>query len=131
MTVLAAHLKVLLTSWITQSTAQQRRFSHAHTRTLKFLCVKSAHGRSLTSLKFRLTVPGVLLQALLLVGDDVLDVLHSQVVTEGVEQDVFQLLQGDPLHVELQEKTDEEVFFLHINCSAVFFLSDKKTAGNL
>lgn len=111
MTVLAAHLKVLLTSWITQSTAQQQRFSHARTRTLKFLCVKSAHGRSLTSLKFRLTVPGVLLQALLLVGDDVLDVLHSQVVTEGVEQDVFQLLQGDPLHVELQEKTDEEVFF--------------------
>lgn len=76
--------------------------------------MKSAHGRSLTSLKFRLTVPGVLLQALLLVGDDVLDVLHGQVVTEGVEQDVFQLLQGDPLHVELQEKTDEEGYFFHM-----------------
>lgn len=65
--------------------------------------MKLARGLELTSLKLRLTVPGVFLQALFLVDDDVLNVLHSQVVTEGVEQDVFQLLQGDPLHVELQE----------------------------
>lgn len=58
--------------------------------------------RSLTSFKLHLTVPRVLLQALLLVDDDVLDVLHGQVVSEGVEENVLQLLQGDLLHVELQ-----------------------------
>ena len=71
------------------------------------LCVKLAQGHSLTSLKLCLTVPRVFLQALLLVDDDVLNVLHGQVIAEGVEQDVFQLLQGDPLHVELQEDRGE------------------------
>lgn len=56
----------------------------------------------LTSFELCLTVPGALLQALLLVGDDVLDVLHRQVVTKGVKENVFQLLQGDSLHVKLQ-----------------------------
>lgn len=63
-----------------------------------------ASASQLTSFELCLTVPGVLLQALLLIDDDVLDVLHRQVVTEGVEQNVFQLLQGDSLHVELQEE---------------------------
>lgn len=57
---------------------------------------------ALTSLKLCLAVSWIFLQAFFLVDDDVLDVLHGQVVAEGVEQDVFQLLQGDPLHVELQ-----------------------------
>lgn len=69
-------------------------------------CYRShASASQLTSFELCLTVPGVLLQALLLIDDDVLDVLHRQVVTEGVEQNVFQLLQGDSLHVELQEDT--------------------------
>lgn len=59
--------------------------------------------RSLTSLKLCLTIPRVFLQTLFLIDDDVLNVLHCQVITEGVEKDVFQLLQGDPLHVKLQE----------------------------
>lgn len=62
----------------------------------------SARESQLTSFELCLTVPGVLLQALLLVDDDVLDVLHRQVVAKGVKQNVFQLLQGDPLHVELR-----------------------------
>lgn len=75
------------------------------TLAFKCLCVKLAEG--LTSLKLCLTVPRVFLQALLFVDDNVLDVLHGQVVAEGVEQDVFQLLQGDPLHVKLQQEKDE------------------------
>lgn len=54
-----------------------------------------------TSLKLGLAVLRRLLQALLLVDDDVLNVLHRQVVPEGVVEDVFQLLQRHPLHVEL------------------------------
>lgn len=73
----------------------------------------SARESQLTSFELCLTVPGVLLQALLLVDDDVLDVLHRQVVAKGVKQNVFQLLQGDPLHVELRGDMQrwEEVFF--------------------
>lgn len=74
-----------------------------------------AQGLWLTSLKLCLTVPGVFLQALFLIDDDVLNVLHGKVVTEGVEQDVFQLLQGDPLHVELQEDREEDIRFLKRN----------------
>lgn len=59
---------------------------------LKCLRVKLAQGLSLTSLKLRLTVPGVFLQAFFLVDDDVLNVLHGQVIAESVEEDVFQLL---------------------------------------
>lgn len=73
--------------------------------------MKLAQGLSLTSLKLCLTVPGVFLQALFLIDDDVLNVLHGQVIAEGVEQDVFQLLQGDPLHVELQEDRDKRGIF--------------------
>lgn len=47
-------------------------------------------------------------------------------VTEGAEQDVFQLLQGDSLHVELREKEmrrrflkRKRPFSLHINKLAV------------
>lgn len=91
-------------------------YTHTHHRMCvyhlpKCLCVKLAQGLSLTSLKLCLAVPRVFLQALLLVDDDVLNVLHGQVVAEGVEQDVFQLLQGDPLHVELQEERDERGTF--------------------
>lgn len=68
--------------------------------------MKLAQGLSLTSFKLCLTVPRVFLQAFFLVDDDVLYVLHGQVVAEGIEQDVFQLLQGDPLHVELQEERE-------------------------
>lgn len=64
----------------------------------------------LTSFELRLTVPRVLLQALLLVDDDVLDVFHRQVVAKGVKENVFQLLQGDSLHVELRGDTDERSF---------------------
>lgn len=84
---------------------------HTHTDLPKCLCVKLAQRLSLTSLKLCLTVPRVFLQALFLVDDDVLNVLHGQVVTEGVEQDVFQLLQGDPLHVKLQEERDKRRTF--------------------
>lgn len=55
-----------------------------------------------TSLKFGLAVSWVLLQALFLCDDDILDVLHGEVVSEGVEQDMFELLQGHLLHVKLQ-----------------------------
>lgn len=79
--------------------------THRHTHTC--LCVKLAQALSLTSLELCLTVPRVFLQALFLVDDDVLNVLHGEVLAEGVEQDVFQLLQGDPLHVELQGERDE------------------------
>lgn len=72
----------------------------------------SAHESLLTSFELCLTVPGVLLQALLLIDDDVFDVLHCQVVAKGIEQNVFQLLQGDSLHVELQEGRDERRFFV-------------------
>lgn len=82
-------------------------------------CVTSARGFWLTSLKLRLTVPRVLLQALFLIDDDVLDVLHGEVVAEGIEQDVFQLLQGDPLHVELPEYR-EDIFKLADFCSLFF-----------
>lgn len=71
------------------------------------VCAVLAWGLWLTSLKLRLTVPRVLLQALFLIDDDVLDVLHGEVVAEGVEQDVFQLLQGDPLHVELPQHRED------------------------
>lgn len=53
--------------------------------------------------KLRLAVARVLVQALLLVDDDVLNVLHGEVVTEGMVQDVLQLLQRYPLHVKLWE----------------------------
>lgn len=81
-------------------TAQITFCLHAHTECtcVHVACVWNAR---LTSFKLRLTVARVLLEALLLVDDDVLDVLHGQVVTEGVEQDVLELLQRDPLHVEL------------------------------
>ena len=76
---------------------------------------------ALTSLKLCLTVARVFLQALFLVDDDVLDVLHGQMVAEGVEQDVFQLLQGDLLHVELQGrderrglKNGQTILFSHL-----------------
>lgn len=55
-----------------------------------------------TSLKFGLAVSWVLLQALFLCDDNILDVLHSKMVSEGVEQDMFELLQGHLLHVKLQ-----------------------------
>ncbi|PWA24291.1 hypothetical protein CCH79_00020255 [Gambusia affinis] len=74
----------------------------------KCLRVKLAQGLSLTSLKLRLTVPGVFLQAFFLVDDDVLNVLHGQVIAESVEEDVFQLLQGDLLHVKLQHTRERE-----------------------
>lgn len=80
-----------------------------------------APASQLTSFELCLTVPGVLLQALLLIDDDVLDVLHRQVVTEGVEQNVFQLLQGDSLHVELQEEM-RNVFLMLFRCAVSLFL---------
>lgn len=55
-----------------------------------------------TSLIFGLAVSWVLLQALFLCDDNILDVLHGEMVSEGVEQDVFELLQGHLLHVKLQ-----------------------------
>lgn len=75
------------------------------------MCGVGSGGLRLTSLKLCLTVPGVLLQALFLIDDDVLDVLHGEVVAEGVEQDVFQLLQRDPLHVKLQQYRKGIFFF--------------------
>lgn len=80
-----------------------------------------ASASQLTSFELCLTVPRVLLQALLLIDDDVLDVLHRQVVTEGVEQNVFQLLQGDSLHVELQEEM-RNVFLMFFRCTVSPFL---------
>lgn len=64
---------------------------------------------TLTSLKLCLTVPRVLVQALLLIDDDVLDVLHRQVVPESMKKDVFQLLQCYPLHVKLQRQIIQEL----------------------
>ena len=69
---------------------QEGQPSHTHTL------------RVLTSLKLHLAVPRVLVEALLLINDDVLDVLHCEVVPEGVEEDVLQLLQRYPLHVKLR-----------------------------
>lgn len=131
MTLLAVHPKFFLTSWVTFSFATDQICHILYA--LKCPCVKLARGLELTSLKLRLTVPGVFLQALFLVDDDVLNVLHSQVVTEGVEQDVFQLLQGDPLHVELQEDTDEGRIFLKTdNSFTVSWQKDnKKLSYNL
>lgn len=100
MTASAVHIKFFLTARTTFSLS-----THPPHLLLSALCVKLAEG--LTSLKLCLTVPRVFLQALLFVDDNVLDVLHGQVVAEGVEQDVFQLLQGDPLHVKLQQEKDE------------------------
>lgn len=112
MTLLAVRLNFFLTPCVTFCLAAQQPQTVCLTCTLKCPCAKLAQVPELTSLKLCLTVPGVFLQALFLVDDDVLNVLHSQMVTEGVEQDVFQLLQGDPLHVELQEDTDEGRIFL-------------------
>ena len=85
------------------------RLSLSHTSTLHLSLSSTLHlspqateSTQLTSFKVCLTVSRVLVEALLLVDDDVLDVLHGQVVSEGVEQDVFQLLKGDTLHVKLQ-----------------------------
>lgn len=58
----------------------------------------------LTSLKLRLTVPRVLVQALLFIDDDVLDVLHRQMVSEGMKQNVLEFLQRYSLHVKLQRR---------------------------
>lgn len=63
---------------------------------------------TLTSLKLCLTVSRVLVQALLLIDDDVLDVLHRQVVPEGMKKDVFQLFQCYPLHVKLQRQITQK-----------------------
>lgn len=98
------------------ATADCMSITRTHARTLKCLCVKLAQGLSLTSLKLCLTIPGVFLQALFLIDDDVLNVLHGQVIAEGVEQDVFQLLQGDPLHVELQKDRDKRGIFSKRDC---------------
>lgn len=64
---------------------------------------------TLTSLKLCLTVPRVFVQALLLIDDDVLYVLHRQVVPEGMKKDVFQFLQRNPLHVKLQRQITQEL----------------------
>lgn len=64
---------------------------------------------TLTSLKLCLTVPRVLVQALFLIDDDVLNVLHCQVVPEGMKKNVFQLLQCYPLHVKLQRQITQEL----------------------
>lgn len=106
-------------------------FSLSPSLSLKCLCVKLAQGLSLTSFKLCLTVPRVFLQAFFLIDDDVLYVLHGQVVAEGIEQDVFQLLQGDPLHVELQEDREtwgwfsNRPFFSHIGCP--FWLENNRS----
>lgn len=106
-------LKFFLTARITSSHTHSVECTSAHacTHLPKCLCVKLSRELALTSLKLCLTVPRVFLQALFLVDDDVLDVLHGQVVAERVEQDVFQLLQGDSLHVKLQEEGDERKRF--------------------
>lgn len=55
----------------------------------------------LTSLVLR-AVPWIFVEALLLRDDDVLYVLHRQVVAEGVKQHLLQLIQRQLLHVKLQ-----------------------------
>lgn len=55
----------------------------------------------LTSLILR-AVPWIFIEALFLRDDDVLNVLHRQVVAEGVEQHLLQLIQRQLLHVKLQ-----------------------------
>lgn len=111
MTLLDVHLKFYLTLWIIFSLAAQQTTAVCTCASVRKwpACARVvlAWGLWLTSLKLRLTVPGVLLQALFLIDDDVLDVLHGEVVAEGVEQDVFQLLQGDPLHVELPQYRED------------------------
>lgn len=118
-------LKFFLAAWIASSLTHRHTQHRVYvcTHSPKSLCVKLAQELVLTSLKLCLTVPRVFLQALLLVDDDVLYVLHGQVVAERVEQDVLQLLQGDSLHVKLQEEGDERKRFfkkrqlyLHANC---------------
>lgn len=117
MTLLAVHLDekaqippdsmdYFLSHYTHTHTLQSVCLQHTHTHLHKCLCVTLARALSLTSFKLCLTVPRVFLQALFLIDDDVLNVLHGQVVAEGIEQDVFQFLQGDPLHVELQEEGD-------------------------
>lgn len=56
---------------------------------------------ALTSLILR-AVPRCFVEALLLSDDDVLNVLHCQVVPKGVEQHLLQLIQRQLLHVKLQ-----------------------------
>lgn len=83
----------------------------------------SARESQLTSFELCLTVSRVLLQALLLVDNDVLDVLHRQVVTKGVKQNVFQLLQGDSLHVELQGDRGKRRFLFFYSAVSLFLVS--------